>query len=101
MINPLDIMKQTEQAYHLKHGSLIKHKRTKTIAEARAVAMYLMRCINNYSFMEIADYFDRDHSTVMHNCKKIVNILQEGYNNNTQCTIMKLIDNFNSIKRGV
>jgi len=70
MINPFDIMKQTEQAYHLKPGSLVHHKRTKTVAEARAVAMYLTRHLTTYSFLEIADHFDRDHTTVIHNCKK-------------------------------
>lgn len=80
MLNPFLMMKEVEQYFFLTPGSLIMTNRKITTANARAVAMYIMRLLYNYSFQEIGDYFDRDHSTVVHNCKKIVNILQNKKN---------------------
>lgn len=75
MINQFILINEIENYYHLKQGVLLKRTRTKTVAHARIVAMYVMRKLYNYSFMEIGDYFNRDHSTVIKNCKKVVNCL--------------------------
>jgi chromosomal replication initiator protein len=49
-------------------------KRSKGIARARQVAMYLIRDITEYSYTEIGDVFGgRDHSTVLVSCDKIEN----------------------------
>jgi chromosomal replication initiator protein len=46
--------------------------RQQAIAEARAVAMTLCRRLTNASYAEIGRYFsDRDHTTVLHACRKI------------------------------
>lgn len=49
------------------------------IAEARQIAMYLMRRFLRYSYPTIGQIFQRDHSTVMHGCDKIM----RQYNNNS------------------
>ncbi len=100
MINPLDIIKQTEKAYHLIPGSLVNKVRTKTVSEARSVAMYLSHKLTTYSSTELGYHFERDHSTVLHNCKNMVKLVAQGGNNNTLCTIIKLINSFTSLKKG-
>lgn len=91
MLNPFVIMKEVEEYFHLKSGSLVTRNRSKTTADARAIAMYLLRVLNNLSFIEIGDYFDRDHSTVIHNCKKIVNIVHNHKNRWIEDCIIVLI----------
>ena len=53
--------------------STLKNKNT---AEARQVAMYLIRTMTNLSLPEIGREFDRDHTTVMHGLKKVEQTLQ-------------------------
>jgi chromosomal replication initiator protein len=65
-LNPFDIIKIVEIFYCINQGALVSSKRGKRrIAYARAVAMYLVRELTNYSFPDIADHFKRDHSTVI------------------------------------
>ena len=85
MIDQIILINEIENYYHLKQGVLLKRTRIKTVAHARIVAMYIMRKLYNYSFMEIGDYFNRDHSTVVKNCKKVVNYL----NNNKEHQLSK------------
>jgi len=82
MINPFTIMKTIEETYHLPPGTISAEEsgRTKIEAEARAVAMYLVREHTRYSFVEIGSHFNKHHSTVMFNCKKIEKIVQKGCN---------------------
>ncbi len=46
-------------------------RRTKNIAFARQVAMYLLRTLTHASFPAIGDKFNKDHSTVMSSVRKI------------------------------
>ncbi len=46
-------------------------RRTKNIAFARQVAMYLLRTLTHASFPAIGDSFNKDHSTVMSSVRKI------------------------------
>lgn len=71
MINPFVIMKEVEKYYNLKPGVLIQRNRKKTVARARAVAMYLVRDICKMSYPEIGEYFERDKSAVMSACSKL------------------------------
>jgi chromosomal replication initiation ATPase DnaA len=92
MINIPDIISQTEIVYHLKPGTLRRKRRSKTIAEARSVAIYLSHLLTQWGQGEIADLFNRDESTVRYNCKKIVNMIDRSCNNNTYCTIISYIN---------
>ncbi|HLR65192.1 MAG TPA: chromosomal replication initiator protein DnaA [Pseudogracilibacillus sp.] len=52
-------------------------KRTKNIAFARQVAMYLSRELTEFSLPKIGQEFGgRDHTTVMHACKKIADLMK-------------------------
>lgn len=69
--NPFDIMKQVEQLYFIKRGSIVSHKRTATVALARHVAMFLVRKNTKFTLHEIADIFDVDHTSVIYGIRRI------------------------------
>jgi len=50
---------------------LKQDRRTKALAHARAVAMYLSRKLTKSSFPEIAGHFNKDHSTVISAVRKV------------------------------
>lgn len=65
-----DIQKIVGTSYSINLDSLVGKSRTKEVAEARMVAMYLAREHTNLSLKTIGIYFGgRDHSTVVHACK--------------------------------
>ncbi len=67
-----DIQKSVGGVYSINLDSLVGKSRTKEVAEARMVAMYLAREYTNLSLKTIGIYFGgRDHSTVVHACKNI------------------------------
>jgi chromosomal replication initiator protein len=58
--------------YNLKSMDITGNKRTKSIAFARQIAMYLSRKTTRLSTTQIGTYFgDKEHGTVMHATKKI------------------------------
>jgi chromosomal replication initiator protein len=66
------IQKATASHFNVRIGDLISPKRSKTIALSRQVAMYISREMTQSSLIDIGDAFGgRDHSTVLHACKKI------------------------------
>ena len=66
--------------------------RTKEVAYARQIAMYLVRELTNISLPKIGETFgNRDHTTVMHACDKIKGLLKT--DSNTQSIINILIAN--------
>jgi len=95
MINPSVIIQEVENYFYLDKDVLLQYNRTRTIADARAVAMYLVRYFNNYSYQEVANTFKkRDHTSVIHNCKKIVNLLYNKRNDPLSIATMKLVSQF-------
>ncbi|NQT21253.1 MAG: chromosomal replication initiator protein DnaA [Planctomycetes bacterium] len=63
--------------FKIKLSDLQSKKRSKAISHPRQVCMYLARKLTDYSLKEIGGYFGgRDHSTVMHACDKITNMLE-------------------------
>jgi len=50
---------------------MLANRRTADVITARQVAYYIAREITPFSFPCIADFFQRDHTTVMHGAKKI------------------------------
>lgn len=61
-------------------------KRSNDITFPRQIAMYLCRDVANMSYPKIGeDFGNRDHSTVMHACKKIENEIKE--KNNTRLIV--------------
>jgi chromosomal replication initiator protein len=66
---------------------LASKSRTRDVAMARQVAMYLCREVTNVSLLKIGEHFgNRDHSTVMHAIDKIKQLLL------TDTTIQSIVD---------
>jgi chromosomal replication initiator protein len=66
------IQKTVAEYYKISLGELLGQKRMKNIVMARQVAMYLVRLLANMSLPEIGQAFGgKDHTTVLHSCKKI------------------------------
>lgn len=67
-----DVQNIVSRRYRINLDSLVGKVRTKEIANARMVAMYIAREHTNLSLKTIGIYFGgRDHSTVVHACKCI------------------------------
>lgn len=66
------IIRMVADFYKLSLSDLKGKKRSKNIALARQVAMYVIREVTEYSTTEIGvEFGGRDHTTVMHSCQKI------------------------------
>lgn len=66
------IIRMVADFYKLSLGDLKGKKRSKNIALARQVAMFVIREVTEYSTTEIGvEFGGRDHTTVMHSCQKI------------------------------
>lgn len=74
-----DFIKETvAKYYNINKDDLSSNKRSNDIAFPRQIAMYLCREIANMSYPQIGEEFGgRDHSTVMHACRKIEKKIKE------------------------
>ena len=77
-----DFVKETVAKYfNINKDDLESNKRSNEIAFPRQIAMYLCREVANMSYPKIGeDFGNRDHSTVMHACKKIEKEVKEKTN---------------------
>ncbi len=63
--------------YHVKEEELLSNKRTKNIARARQVVMYLMREILGHSHQKIGRFFDKHHTTIMYGIEEVEKKIKE------------------------
>ena len=67
-----DIEQRVTVHFGLKPGELKARRRTRKVAEARQLAMYMMRTRASASFPSIGQFLGgRDHSTVIHACRSV------------------------------
>lgn len=72
MVTMHNIKKITAKYYNIRTSDLDSKKRTRSIARPRQVAMALSKELTSHSLPEIGDEFGgRDHTTVLHGCRKI------------------------------
>lgn len=73
-----NIQKTVAEYYKIKVSDLLSKRRSRSIARPRQIAMSLAKELTNHSLPEIGDAFGgRDHTTVIHACRKIKEIMQE------------------------
>ena len=73
--------------FQLSSDAIVSKKRQKTIAYPRQICMYLCKELTDLSTTEIGEKIGgRDHSTVIHGCAKIEELI------NTDPTVKKMID---------
>jgi len=69
------IQRTIAEYYKVKISDLLSKRRSRSIARPRQMAMYLAKEHTNHSLPEIGDAFGgRDHTTVMHACRKIAEL---------------------------
>ena len=78
MVTVENIKKTVAQHYNIKTSDLDSKRRTRSIARPRQVAMSLSKELTNHSLPEIGTFFgNRDHTTVLHACKKVKELRTE------------------------
>ncbi len=86
VISPDYIQEVVAKYFNINPKDLKSSKRSNDLAYPRQIAMYLCRDIAQLQFTKIGDFFGkRDHSTVMHACKKIESEIKE--NGNTKLIV--------------
>ena len=92
---PSLIISQVCKFYNVDEIILRGSQRTKNVAEARQIAMYLIRMLTNLSLPDIGEQFAKDHTTVLHSIRKVEMELKKG-DTNLQNNIRDITANINS-----
>ena len=72
-----NIQRTIAEYYKIRIADLLSKKRSRNIARPRQLAMYFAKEYTNTSLPQIGDRFGgRDHTTVLHACRKIEELLQ-------------------------
>jgi chromosomal replication initiator protein len=73
-----NIQKTVAEYYKIKVSDLLSKKRTRSISRPRQLAMSLAKELTNHSLPEIGEFFGgKDHTTVLHACRKIKELREE------------------------
>ena len=92
---PSLIISQVCKFYSIDEAVLRGSLKNKGTAEARQVAIYMIRKLTNLSLPDIGKEFGRDHSTILYAVKKVEMELKKG-NNILQDNIRDITANINS-----
>ncbi len=83
-----NIQKTVAEYYKIRVADLLSKRRSRSVARPRQLAMALAKDMTNHSLPEIGDAFGgRDHTTVLHACRKIAelkaedDVINEDYSN--------------------
>lgn len=73
-----NIQKVVCEYYKIKMNDMVSKRRSRSVARPRQVAMALAKELTNHSLPEIGEAFGgRDHTTVLHACRKIKELQEE------------------------
>lgn len=77
-VNIENIQRVVAEYYKIKVSDLLSKRRSRSVARPRQVGMFLAKDLTNHSLPEIGDSFGgRDHTTVLHACRKIKTLREE------------------------
>ena len=86
-----NIIKTVAEYYKIKVADILSKRRSRSVARPRQMAMSLAKELTNHSLPEIGDAFGgRDHTTVLHACRKIKELLE---------TSMDVAEDFKNLMR--
>ena len=72
-----NIQRTVAEYYKIKVADLLSKRRNRSVARPRQIAMALAKELTNHSLPEIGDAFGgRDHTTVLHACRMILELRQ-------------------------
>lgn len=90
-----NIQKTVAEYYKIRSSDLLSNRRSRSITRPRQLAMALSKELTNHSLPEIGEAFGgRDHTTVLHGCRKIAELrdsdsrINEDYKN-----MMRILSN--------
>ena len=69
-ISPEKVMDEVAARYGIRRDDILSARRNRDVAVPRQLAIYLTRELAQLSTTRIGDAFGRDHSTIMHACRK-------------------------------
>jgi chromosomal replication initiator protein len=70
-----NIQKTVAEYYKIRSSDLLSNRRSRSITRPRQLAMALSKELTNHSLPEIGEAFGgRDHTTIMHGCRKIAEL---------------------------
>lgn len=73
-----NIQRVVSEYFKIKVSDILSKRRSRSVARPRQVAMALAKELTNHSLPEIGDAFGgRDHTTVLHACRKIKELREE------------------------
>lgn len=93
---PSLIIAEVSRFYSIEENVLRGTLKDKSTAEARQIAMYLIRELTNLSFPDIGKEFGKDHTTVIHSCKKVKAMLVNSKDDSVAKNIRDITANINS-----
>ena len=86
-----NIQKVTAEYFSIRVSDLHSKRRSRSITRPRQLAMYIAKELTKNSLPEIGESFGgRDHTTVIHACKKIAELKADD---------LKMVEDYNNIKR--
>ena len=94
MPSPQEIIEETAKFYGIAPEAIRGQSRTKEIALARQISMYLIRSITNLSLSDIGKEYGRDHTTVIHSLEKVEHLIKQ--DRETAETIKDIKSNINA-----
>ena len=78
MVSIENIQKTVAEYYKMRVSDLLSKRRNRSVARPRQVAMALSKELTSHSLPEIGEAFGgRDHTTVIHACRKIAELRRE------------------------
>ncbi len=75
-ITPESIIEACAKFYNVKKEDIFSEKRTKDVAFARQVSIYIIREITNFSFPKIGSFFGKDHATAIYAIKQVTKAME-------------------------
>jgi len=89
-LTPDIVIREVHKFYNIPIEDLLGQKRTKELVAARHIITYLLRHLCNLSYPEIGRKMGgKDHSTIMHGCKKIETNISSDIRIKEDLTVLK------------
>ena len=71
------ILRKKADMDRLRVDELRSHNRSRTLVQARQIAMYLVREMTDLSLPKTGEVFGKDHTTVLHAIQKVKTLVSE------------------------
>ena len=90
-----NIQKTVAEYYKIRSSDLLSNRRSRSITRPRQLAMALSKELTNHSLPEIGEAFGgRDHTTILHGCRKIAELRESDIKiNEDYLNMMRILSN--------